>query len=115
MGFSTVAKNQALDAITVDRVQLHSGDPGSAGLNNAIAATYVAAAFDAASGGERLLSAAIDYTGLTPSQSITWFSVWLNAGTVFKGRGQITTGDVAANAAGEYQLTTAAKLSLTDS
>ena len=29
MGFSVTARNQALDGITVDRVSLHSGDPGT--------------------------------------------------------------------------------------
>ena len=41
--------------------------------------------------------------------------VWLNAGTVYKGKGQITTGDVNANASGAYSLTTACKLTLSDS
>lgn len=112
MPFPTVALNQMLDGLTVDRVRLHSGDPGSDGTANQVG-SLTAATFSAAASGERVLSANVDFTGLTANQSVTWYSVWLNAGTVFKGRGQITTGDVQANAAGEYRLTTATKLTLT--
>jgi hypothetical protein len=115
MPFSTAAKNTMLDALTADRVRLHSGDPGAAGTANALGAGLVAATFAAASGGERPLSAAVDVTGLAGAQSVTWYSVWTNAGAVFLGSGQITTGDVAANAAGEYRLTTATKLDINDS
>lgn len=104
MAFSTVALNQALDGITVDRIRLHSGDPGATGVNNALGVGLSVAAFDAASGGERLMNADVTVTGLAANQSVTWFSVWLNAGTVFKGRFQITSGDTQANAAGEYIL-----------
>jgi hypothetical protein len=112
MGFSTTAKNTMLDALTADRVRLHSGDPGAAGTNNALGAGLSAATFDAAASGERVLSAQVDVTGLAASQSVTYFSVWKNAGTVFEGSGQITTGDVTANASGEYSLTTATKLTI---
>ena len=101
--FATTALNLALDAITVDRVSLHSGDPGTTGANYITAAGRVAATFNAASGGERLLSADVAFTGMTASQSVTYWGAWLNAGTVFR-CGAILTGDVAANAAGEYTL-----------
>ena len=104
MPYSATALNQALDGITVDRIRLHSGDPGAAGTNNQLGAGLSAATFNAASGGERLLNADVTVTGLSANQSVTWFSVWLNAGTVFKGGFQITSGDVQANAAGEYIL-----------
>lgn len=105
MAFSTTAKNQALDAITVDRVSLHSGDPGTDGVNGYIsAAGRQAATFNAASGGERLLNADVAFTGMSAGQSVTHFGVWLNAGTVFKCGAAIASGDVTANAAGEYTL-----------
>jgi hypothetical protein len=110
MPFSTTAKNEALNGITVDRIRLHSGDPGSAGTNNQLGSGLSTASFATASGGERVLSAAVTVTGLTANQSVTWFSVWQNSGTVFKGGFQITTGDTTANSAGEYTLTTATKL-----
>jgi hypothetical protein len=113
--FSDTAKNTMLDALTADRARLHSGDPGAAGTSNALG-TLTACTFAAAASGERALSAAVDFTGLTASQSVTWYSVWNNNGgtPIFLGRGQITSGDVAANAAGEYRLTTACKLDLND-
>ena len=111
--FSEAAKNQMLDALTVDRIRLHSGDPGAAGANNQESGLEVAA-FAAAAAGVRALNANVDVTGLTPSVAITWYSIWVASGTVFKGRGQITSGDLAANTAGEYSLTTATELSLVD-
>jgi len=116
MPFSTACKNAMLDSQTFDRVQLHSGDPGASGTSNALG-SKVAATFAAASSGSRALSAQVDITGLTALQSVTWYSVWDNNGgsPVFKGRGQITSGDVAANAAGAYTLTTACALTISDS
>lgn len=115
MPFSTTAKNEQLDALTADRIRLHSGDPGAAGTSNTLG-TLTACTFAAASNGERVLSAQVDFTGLTANQSVTWFSVWDNNGgdPVFLGRGQITSGDVQANAAGEFSLTTGTKLAIQD-
>ena len=104
MPFAASALNLALDAITADRIRLHSGDPGSAGTNNALGAGLSAATFNAASGGERALNADVTVTGLAANQSVTYFSIWLNAGTVFRGGFAISSGDVTANAAGEYTL-----------
>lgn len=103
MPFSTTALNEALNGIIVDRIQLHSGDPGGSGTTSQLG-TKVAATFAAASSGQRLLSADVLVTGLAANQTVTWFSVWLNTGTVFKGGFQITSGDTQANAAGEYTL-----------
>jgi hypothetical protein len=104
MSFATTAINLALDAITVDRIRLHSGAPGSAGTDNALGAGLSAATFNAASGGERVLASDVTVTGLSAAQSVTHFSLWLNSGTVFRGGFAITSGDTAANAAGEYTL-----------
>jgi hypothetical protein len=101
--FASVALNQALDGITVDRVSLHSGDPGTTGANYISAGGKQAATFSAASGGERLLASDVDFTGLTANQSVTHFGFWLDSGDVFKG-GAAVTGDAEANAAGEYTL-----------
>lgn len=103
MPYSVVARNQALDGITVDRVSLHSGDPGTTGANLIAGGGKQPATFAAASGGERLLSGDVAFTGLGASQSVTHFGIWLNAGDVFKA-GYPLTGDAAANAAGEYTL-----------
>jgi hypothetical protein len=45
---------------------------------------------------------------------VTHFSLWLNAGTVFRGGFAITSGDVTANSAGEYTLATGTKMTATD-
>jgi len=103
MAFSTTARNQALDGITVDRVSLHSGDPGTTGANIIAGGGKVAATFNAAGSGERVLNADVPFTGLGALQAVTHFGVWLNAGDVFK-CGSTLTGDQAANAAGEYTL-----------
>jgi hypothetical protein len=112
MAFSTVAKNQALDAIIVDRVRLHSGDPGASGTSNALG-SLTAATFAAASSGSRVLSGNVDLTGLGASASVTYWTAWLNAGTVYKGSGTISSGDTTANSSGEYRLTTATALTIT--
>jgi hypothetical protein len=114
--FSAGAKNTMLDALTPNQLQLHDGDPGAAGTTNRVGGANgeEAATFAAASGAERALSTAVEFTGLTASQSVTWFSVWNTSGPTFLGKGQITAGDVAANAAGEYTLTTGTKLVLSD-
>lgn len=103
MAFSTTAKNQALDGITVDRVSLHSGDPGTTGANYITGGGKQAATFNAAASGERALNADVAFTGLGASQAVTHWGAWLNAGDVFKCGGALT-GDQAANAAGEYTL-----------
>ena len=114
--FSASAKNTMLDALTPNQLQLHNGDPGAAGTANRVGGGdgEEAATFAAASGGERALSASVDFTGLAASQSVTWFSVWNTAGPTFLGKGEISSGDVAANAAGQFSLTTATKLILQD-
>jgi hypothetical protein len=112
MAFSTVGKNQMLDGLTVDRIRLHSADPGASGTTAALG-SLTSATFSAASSGSRVLSGNVDFTGLGASQSVTYFSIWLNSGTVFKGSGQITSGDTTANSSGEYRLTTATALTLT--
>lgn len=116
MPLSTTSKNIALDALTLDRVQLHSGDPGAAGTSSQLG-TKVAATFSAASSGSRALASQVDFTGLTALQSVTWYSIWEHNGgsPIFRGSGQITSGDVAANAAGAYSLTTACAVAINDS
>lgn len=112
--FSTAGKNAMLDGISPDELQLHDGDPGASGTANRVGGANgeESANFAAASNGERALSANVDFTGLSANQTVTWFSVW--EGATFLGKGQITSGDTSANAAGEFSLTTATKLVLQD-
>ncbi len=116
MPYSTATKNSMLDAITFDAIRLHSGDPGGSGTSNALGAGISAATFAAASSSARALSSDVTVTGLSASQSVTYFSVWTTSGAVFRGSGTISSGDVAANAAGEYTLkATTTQLQLNDS
>jgi hypothetical protein len=114
--FSTAAKDLMLDALGANQLQLHDGDPGASGTANRVGGANgeEAATFAAASDGTRALSANVDFTGLDADQSVTWFSVWNSSGDVFEGKGEITSGDTAANAAGEYSLTTGTTLELND-
>lgn len=102
MAYTTAALNLALDAITVDAVRLHSGDPGGSGTSNALGAGTSSATFNAAASAQRLLNADVTVTGLSANQSVTHFSVW--NGATFRGGFTISSGDVQANAAGEYKL-----------
>ena len=74
-GFSNTAKETMLDALTANQVRLHSGDPGGAGTNAQVGDPE-GATFLPASGDARDLQTNVDFTGLDPQQSITWFSVW---------------------------------------
>lgn len=104
MPFSTSAKGTMLDALTMNRIRLHSGDPGAAGTDNALGAGLSTATFAAASAGARQMSGDVTVTGLAASQSVTHFSVWNSTGPVFLGSGEITAGDVNATSGGEYIL-----------
>ena len=114
--FSATAKNTMLDALTVNQVQLHNGDPGAAGTANRVGSTdgEEAVTLASATGGERAVATAVNFTGLTASQSVTWVSFWNTSGPVFIGKAEVSAGDTAANAAGELTLTTATKLVLAD-
>jgi hypothetical protein len=114
MPFAVATKNAMLDAITFDRIRLHSGAPGASGTDNALGAGLSAATFSAASSSSRALASAVAVTGLAANQSVTHFSVWTASGSVFRGSGTISSGDVAANAAGEFNLAVGTALNLTD-
>ena len=100
--FATTAKNTMLDALTIDRLQLHSGDPGGSGTSNALG-SKVACVVNAASAGSRALNADVTVTGLTANQSVTHVSFWNNNGgsPIFLGSDDLS-GDVTANSAGSY-------------
>jgi len=114
MPFAVTAKNAMLDSLTLNGIRLHSGAPGAAGTDNALGAGISAATFAAAATSARALDSAVTVTGLSANQSVTFFSVWTTSGAVFRGSGSISTGDVTANAAGEFVLATGTTVSLTD-
>jgi len=114
--FSLEARNAMLDSLTVNQIQLHNGDPGAAGTANRVGGANGEETFTlaAASDGSRNPSADVPFTGLDADQAVTWISWWNTTGPVFQGKAQITSGDQAANAAGEYTVTTASSLDLND-
>jgi len=117
--FVAAAKATMLDALTVDRLSLHSGDPGSAGTSNELTGGSPAYArktcvYDAASAGERLLNANVTFD-VPAGVSVMYVGKWnYNGGTmIFHGSDQVTT--EAYGAQGQYIVTaTTSKLSLTD-
>lgn len=74
------ALNQAADGVTVDRIKLHSGDPGAAGTLNEIAATETVISLGAASGGVRSMATAVDIN--VPAGTVSHYSLWM--GTTVK-------------------------------
>ena len=99
-----VAANALRSAIT--HMQTHSGDPGAAGTSNTTSGarrpvTWAAATSD----GDFGLLAAVNFTGIASNGAVTWVSLWsaITGGTHY-GNFQLT-GAAAANAAGEYTVT----------
>jgi hypothetical protein len=115
MPFIATAKNIMLNALTIDAIRLHSASPGADGLTAPLGAGLSAATFGTASAGARSLSSAVAVTGLPANQSVTHFSVWTTSGSVYRGFGTISSGDVTANSAGEFTLATGTTLTLSDS
>lgn len=112
MPFPDTTKNAMLDSQTFSTMQLHSADPGPAGTTGA-ESTKDACTFNAAATGSRALNADVAFTGLTPSVTISHYSVW--NGATFQGSGSLT-GDATANSSGEYTvLASGTTLNINDS
>ena len=114
MNSTEATKNLVLDALDITQFGLHSGAPGAAGTANEVSGSGYArqaGTLAAASGGERAVSAQIDFS--TPaSQSVTHISLW--AGSTFRLSIPRTSGDSAANSAGEYSIGTGTKVTIQD-
>lgn len=82
--FTTAVKNTMLDAISIDAISGHSAFPGGTGASEFSGGGYAraAAAFSAAAGGTRSLSASVGITVPT-GETVRWLGLW-GAG-VFKG------------------------------
>lgn len=92
----------AVDA-AVTFMQLHSGARGAAGTTNAVGARVAVNGTVDADGD--ITWSNVAFTGLTANQAVAEVSYWdaSTAGTYLGGA--TITGDAAANAAGEYTLT----------
>lgn len=94
-------------------VKLHTGDPGSAGTNNAATeTTRKAATFAAASSGALTNSGNIDWTNVSTTETYTWISLWTaSSGGTFIGSDDLsasaamTAGDTFRIAAGDLDVT----------
>ena len=85
--------------------QLHSGDPGAAGTSNVTTAARQAMSWDTAANGDMVQTTDIPFTGVAANGGVTHVSFWsASTGGTCYGWVAITTGDVTANAAGEYVL-----------
>lgn len=84
MSLTTTARNQALDAIAIDSMSLHSGFPGATGSNELAGSGYarVACTFNTSSGGVRTVSSATNFT-VGSGHTVRWAGLW--GGGVFKG------------------------------
>lgn len=118
-GIAPLQANTALDAIRTDGpyVQLHIGDPGSAGTaNKATEVTRKAVTFSAASGGVMTNSAQVQWTSIAGSQDATHFSLWRGTGAATDGTGTFCySGTITANAysAGDTYTAAASAITLT--
>ena len=89
-------------------MQLHSGDPGTAGTANVVAGqTRQAPQWTASSGqGNFGLSTPTSFSGLPANNPVSWVSFWSAVtGGVFRGRFPITVGDTVASPSGTYSVT----------
>ncbi len=111
MALSDAALVLAANAVdgAVTHMQLHSGAPGAAGTTNAVGARVaVNGAVDA--DGDITWSN-VAFTGLTANHAVAHVSYWSAAtGGTFYGSAALS-GDTAANAAGEYTVTSVTETS----
>ena len=82
MSLTTIARNQALDAIGLDSMSLHSAFPGATGANEISGGGYTrqACTFNASSGGVRTVSAVTNFS--VGAGTVRWAGLW--GGGVFK-------------------------------
>lgn len=82
MSFPTATLDAALGGITITQASLHTGFPGSTGINEVTGGTPAyakkAVTFNASSGGTRLMAAAVTFD--VPASTIRWVGFW-NGGT----------------------------------
>jgi hypothetical protein len=114
--FPTATKNAMLDAITVDKLSLHTDSPGVDGTANEYSGgSYArkAAVFNAASGSERELNADVTFEGVADA-TIAWVGLWeSDTSDVFHGAVE-PTGDLDFNSEGELIVKAGSKFSVAD-
>lgn len=120
--FSDTVANSWLDAFARNTsyanaavwVKLHTGDPGSAGTNNAATeTTRKQATFGSAASGRAISNTAdIEWTNVSTTETYTWISLWTaSSGGTFLGRDDlsssaaVTAGDTFRIPTGDLDLT----------
>ena len=106
MALSDAALVLAANAVdgAITHMQLHSGAPGAAGTSNVTTAARVAVNGTVDGDGDITWST-VAFTGVAASGAVTHVSYWSAAtGGTFYGSAALT-GDLTANAAGEYTVT----------
>lgn len=120
--FSDTVANSWLDALARNTsysvaavwVKLHTGDPGSAGANNAAANTTRQQATFGAAAASRAISntAVIEWTSVPNTETYSWISLWsASTGGTFLGRDDlsssaaVTAGDTFRIPVGDLDLT----------
>lgn len=98
------ATGAAWAGVSAHFVQLHLGDPGAAGTANPAAETERQSATFSVTSGAAENSAAVEWTGVTATETVTHFSVWTAAtGGDFVGSGTVTGGDLTAGGDASFQ------------
>ena len=90
--YVTTAKNLMLAALTVNKLSLHTDNPGLAGTANEYSGGGYEkrdATFNAAANGKRQLSANVMFSG-TPDETVSWLGLWSN--TTFRGAIELPAG-----------------------
>jgi hypothetical protein len=109
MALQTPALNAASDGVAgvADQMSLHTADPTSVGDNEVSGGGYSrqSVTWDPATGAVATADGTVSFSG--PSeQAITHVGLWDSSGPTWLG-GEVPTGDLAFNAAGELDVTTA--------
>ena len=82
---ATTAKNSALDALGITQASLHTAWPGTTGANEVTGGSPAyakqAITVNAASGGQRLLNAAVTFD--VPACTVRWIGYWIGATWAF--------------------------------
>ncbi len=92
MYYTDAAKNTMLNALTINRLSLHTGNPGAAGTDNVYSGggyTYQAATFAPAADGKRELSSAVVFQGV-PEATVSWVGFWYSS--TFRGAAELDAG-----------------------
>ena len=113
MPFVTAAKNTMLDALTVDRISLHNGHPGTDGLSNELSGGSYArqtCVLNAAAGGTRSLNA--DVAVPVPADTVIAIGFWDNNGGSMVFHGWAPNGPASNNPQAAYAEATSDEIRL---